>query len=295
MKHKEKIPTENVLNSKNVFLFHCGSFFAMWRVKCNCSFPATKPRRILRSFCCLSPLAQRLPCASPLIVLCNKKKRTKNKSPSHLACVRLSGTTAAPQTHLWVHTLVFCTDRLVSAPCCTVSAPFFSFFNIHEIIYQSFFQDIRNAARICFCPVIVAPHCSSPVLMVPLWLFLVFLVNYTTLYSVADVTKWEKVDGSNTKHHFLTRLFQVKVFFGIWDWKRRKKKVLLFTMFWWMPIWCFSQTFAKTGGEQFCLCARIKGITFSIFQHGHGRGLTGLFEKRFSNVLQANVQNKKYH
>lgn len=36
---------------------------------------------------------------------------------------------------------------------------------------------------------------------------------------------------------------------------------------------------ANTGGEQFCSYVRIKGITVSIFLHGYGSGLTGLFEK----------------
>lgn len=52
---------------------------------------------------------------------------------------------------------------------------------------------------------------------------------------------------------------------------------------------------ANTGGEQFCSYVRIKGITVAIFLHGYGSGLTGLFEKRFSKVSQANVHNKNYH
>lgn len=202
-----------------IFFFHCGSFFAPWRVKRLRSFPATRPRRILCSLCCSSPLARRLSCASPLIVLLKKNKIKKSlprKPPTSPASGRLGPNQTPPRTHRRAHTLVFCTDVSTSSSL-PFAALFPLFFNTHSIIYQRFFQDIRYAARIGFCPVVLASHCFPTLYKRCLrdCVFFCFsFAKYTTLCSVVDVTKWEKADGSKTKHHFLTRLFRVKAFFS---------------------------------------------------------------------------------
>lgn len=170
----------------------------------------------------------------------SKKKKKKNPSRGnpHLACVRPFGTKPnPPRTHRRAHTLVFCTDvsTISSLP---FAALFPLFFNTHSIIYQRFFQDIRYAARIGFCPVVLASHCFPTLYKRCLrdCVFFCFsFAKYTTLCSVVDVTKWEKADGSKTKHHFLTRLFQVKAFFSSFFLnmtEKEGKKILLFTMFW---------------------------------------------------------------
>lgn len=111
------------------------------------------------------------------------------------------------------------THRPISSLPLAALFPLFFFFNIHSIIYQRFFQDIRYAARICFCPVVLASRCFPTLCKRCLrdCFFGFSFAKYTTLYSVVDVTKWEKADGSKTKHHFLTRPFQAKAFCFFWN------------------------------------------------------------------------------
>lgn len=122
-----------------IFFFHCGSFFAPWRVKRLRSFPATRPRRILCSLCCSSPLARRLSCASPLIVLLKKKKK---KNPSrgnpHLACVRPFGTKPPPPERTagltrWYSAPTYRPSRLCPSLHC-----FHSFLTLTQLFIKGF-------------------------------------------------------------------------------------------------------------------------------------------------------------
>lgn len=115
-----------------------------------------------------------------------KKKNPSRGNPPPRLRQAVWDQTKPPRTHRRAHTLVFCTDvsTISSLP---FAALFPLFFNTHSIIYQRFFQDIRYAARICFCPVVLASHCFPTLYKRCLrdCVFFVFLLPSTQLYTLS--------------------------------------------------------------------------------------------------------------